>query len=95
MNEEGECEIVPYRQFRASGVTFVLKYDEADPTILHIFARHLTSPADAMRVFFAARPTWNETHQRFESMTDTHGLYWYWIDEAKRVAMVVSCFARQ
>lgn len=86
---------MPYHQFRAKGVRFVFKYDETDPTILHIFARHLTSPADAMRVFFAASPVWNEVHQRFESVTETYGLYWYWLDEAERVVMVVSCFERK
>ena len=84
---------MPYRALGCRGHTFVFKTDPADAAKFHIVARHLTPPEDAIRVFFEAAVTrWNRQHDRFESYTDTHGLYWFWRDEARRVAMVISCF---
>lgn len=83
-----------YQRVRENGITFVFKYDDDDPSLLHIFARHLTSIDDALDVFFdpGATELWNDVHRRYERQSTTHGLYWFWIDEAGRVAMVVTCF---
>ena len=78
--------------YRAKGIKFYFKPDDTDPSILHIFARHLTTPAEAIRTFFAAKPRWNKVYQRFETRTETHGLYWFWLNEAEQKVMVVSCF---
>jgi hypothetical protein len=67
-----------YRRIRhrASGLVFVFAYDSDDPSLLHIYARHLTSPADGMRTYFEGETTWNARRRRFETSTLTHGLFW-------------------
>jgi hypothetical protein len=75
-----------------NGIKFVFKMDDVDPTLLHIYARHLTTIDDALDVFFDTTATWDQEFERYENYSDTHGLYWFWIDEAKRIVMVVSCF---
>ncbi len=86
-----------YRRVRENGVTFVFKYDDVDPTLLHIFARHMTEVDDALDVFFDpnATETFNSQFQRFERFNATHGLYWFWIDEPGKVLMVITCFTLQ
>ena len=83
-----------YKRVRENGITFVFKYDDDDPSLLHIFARHLTSIDDALDVFFdaGAAEAWNDLHRRYERQSATHGLYWFWLDEAGRVVMVITCF---
>ncbi len=86
---------MPYRRVRENGITFVFKYDDDDPTLLHIFARHLTTIDDALDVYFDpdVAHTFNTRFNRYESYNATHGLFWFWIDESARVVMVISCFA--
>jgi hypothetical protein len=69
--------------------------DEADPTILHIYARHLTTIDDALRVWFNpdVEDHWNERHQRFEVETDTHILYWTWLTPNERV-LIITCLRK-
>ncbi|MBM3268589.1 MAG: hypothetical protein FJZ01_13145 [Candidatus Sericytochromatia bacterium] len=78
------------------GHGFVFKYDSTDPTILHNFARHLTTEQDAIDSFFDAEAIasriWNDERQRFEQFSATHGLYWFWLDEGASDVMVISCF---
>lgn len=82
-----------FEHVREAGVRFVFKRDDVDPDLLHIFARHLTTIDDALDVFFSSTERrWNEEFERYESYNETHGLYWFWLDEAKKVVMVVSCF---
>lgn len=84
-----------YRRIRHedSGLVFVFAYDDADPEILHIYARHLVSPGAAIDTFFegADDTTWNERRNRFETYSADHGLFWFWL-ETERVVMVISCF---
>ncbi len=75
-----------------NGTKFVFKMDSVDPDLLHIYARHLTTIDDALDVFFNSAARWNLRFQRFENYTDTHGLFWFWLDESKEVVMIVSCF---
>jgi len=82
-----------FQVVKARGYTFILKYDAAAPDILHIFARHLTGIPDVLDVFFNhTSKMWNEDHDRFETFTKTHGLYWFWRDEKKKVVVVITCF---
>jgi hypothetical protein len=76
-----------------SGLVFVFAYDSTDPELLHIFARHTTSPEDAIDAFFEGTEDtlWNERYRRYETYSTTHGLFWYWIKPGE-VVMVVSCF---
>ena len=83
-----------YRRVRENGIVFVFKTDDADPEILHIYARHLTTIDDALDVYFdtSARESVNPDHDRFERFNATHGLYWFWLDQPGRVVMVITCF---
>lgn len=74
-----------------SGLVFVFKYDVDAPDLLHIYARHTTTPEEAVETFFGGETTWNAALRRFETSTDTHGLYWFWL-EPDAVVMVVFCF---
>ncbi len=83
-----------YKRVRENGVTFVFKYDDDAPDLLHIYARHLTSIDDALDVYFdpAVSHTLNTQFDRHESSNATHGLFWFWLDQPKKVLMVITCF---
>lgn len=87
----------PNRYFRVSEDehVFVFKFDPSDPEQLHITVRHLTTVDDALDAFFDpdGKTRWNKRHKRFETYTASHTLYWYWIDEAGKVVMIVSCIS--
>ena len=74
-----------------SGLRFDFKCEPTQPSLLHIFARHGTSPQDAISTFFEGETNWNETRKRFETFTETHGLYWVWRVQ-DTVVLVISCF---
>ncbi len=78
----------------AEGERFRFYYDLTDPGVLHITRQHGTTPEDAIRTFFVgATEPWDETHLRFETRTETHGLYWtrHAHDHA---VIAISCFKR-
>lgn len=77
---------------RETGIRFLFKTDADDPDVLHIYARHLTTPEDAIQTFFAAPPQWNERYRREQTYSDTHGLYWNWV-RVDEVVRVITCFA--
>ena len=55
---------------------FRFYYDAEHPEILHMTLRHGTTPEDAIRAFFeGVTETWDKDHLRFETLTDTHGIY--------------------
>lgn len=83
-----------FKQVHESGIKFVFKYDEQAPELLHIFARHLTTIDDALDLFFDQKPVWNEQYERYENYSETHGLYWYWINQPNKIVMIVSCFRK-
>jgi hypothetical protein len=82
-----------FSRYAENGITFVFKHDPDAPELLHIYARHMTDPDDALDVFFdpSASQTWNAERERFERFDGKHGLYWFWI-EKPTVVMVVTCF---
>ena len=85
--------LVPiYERIKCNEFKFVFKYDEDNPEMLHIHVRHLTTTDDAIGLFFSQDPVWDEKYKRFENYSETHGLYWFWLNELKKVVMVVSCF---
>jgi hypothetical protein len=64
----------------------------------HVYARHRKTEAQAMAVCFGfTEERWNESHQRFESYTDTKGLYWKWHekDTDHTLVLIISCFDRR
>ena len=77
---------------RMRGYTFYFKGDPQDPALLHIFARHLKKPQDAIRLFFSGETVWNSDRERFETMTDKECLFWFWISQVEKRVMAVSCF---
>ena len=83
-----------YKNIDCIGVRFVFKYETGNPEVLHIYARHLVTAEDAIGIFFGSDPVWNDERKRFENYSDTHGLYWFWCNEKKKVIMVTSCFKR-
>jgi hypothetical protein len=87
-----------YRRVRREEITFLFAYDQTDPSLLHIFARHLTTIEDALQVWFddRAEDVWNEAKQRFETRGETHVLYWTWLDESRPdTVLIISCFSRE
>ena len=80
-----------YKAVEEQGLRFVFAYDDDAPDLLHIYVRHLTSIDDALDTFFNGQTNWNEDRKRFETYTDAHGLFWFWL-EPDRVVMVISCF---
>ncbi len=85
-----------YKPVRSHGFTFLFAYDQTDPALLHIFARHLTTIEDALRTWFdpQAEDVWNEQRQRFETRSETHVLYWTWLEDGQTV-LIISCFTRE
>ena len=83
---------MPYKRLKANGYTFVFKYEDDHPDLLHIYARHRKEPDDAIYIFFNGVAAWNTTYERFETTLDGEGLFWFWIDKPGKVVMVVSCF---
>jgi hypothetical protein len=75
----------------ASGIRFVFKKDEDDSRLLHIYARHLTTVDEAIETYFLGSTTYNEKRKRFETMSSTHGVFWFWLKTGTEV-MVISCF---
>jgi hypothetical protein len=82
-----------YLSLTYKSIKFIFKFDALDPTILHIFARHLIEPDDAIELFYDENATteWNANRCRFETYSKSRGLFWFWIEENK-VVMVISCF---
>lgn len=78
----------------AGGERFRFYYDVEHPEVLHITLRHRAVPEDAIRTFLEgeARP-WDETRSRFETVTETHRLYWTRHAHDQSV-IVISCFER-
>ncbi len=79
----------------AGAERFRCYYDAEVPEMLHITLRHGTTPEDATRTFFnGGESSWDEARQRFESATETHGLYWTRHPHDDSV-IVISCFERE
>jgi hypothetical protein len=88
---------MPVRQallIEARGERFRFYYDRQNPAILHITLRHGTTPEDAVRTFFGgeAQP-WDESHDRFMTLSPSHGIYWTRHAHDQSV-IILSCFKR-
>jgi hypothetical protein len=78
----------------SQGERFRLYYDIEEPSVLHITRRHGTTPEEAVRTFFAGvTESWDESHLRRETHTDTHGPFWTRHAHDHSV-IVISCFKR-
>jgi hypothetical protein len=78
---------------RAKGHVFFFSLDEGSPDLLHIYVRRLMSPEGAIEIFFSktAVTVWNAERQRYETKDGEDGLYWYWLNEEKKLVWIVSC----
>lgn len=78
----------------AQGERFRFYYDLEQPGVLHMTRQHGTTPEDAVRTFFAGvTEPWDEARLRFETRTDTHGLFWTRHGHDQSV-LIISCFKR-
>ena len=84
-----KCEITEKSHFL---VVNGYKYEEDTSNLLHIYVRHLTQPEDAIKAFFSGTTTWNDHYQRYETVSETHTIYWFWIDEQAKKVIVITCF---
>jgi hypothetical protein len=79
----------------AGGERFRFYYDLEVPEVLHVTLRHGTTPEDAIRAFFEGETSaWDETRARFETVAETHRLYWTRHTHDQSV-IVISCFERE
>ena len=76
-----------------SGLVFVFKFEPGFPGMLHIYARHLKAPNDAIEVWLAGSHWRDQVHQRYVAVHAGQEILWYWI-VPDRVVMVVSCYDR-
>ena len=81
-----------YKRVRAKGTTFVFKYEDDHPELLHIYVRHLKEPDDAIYIFFNGQTTWNSGQDLWQTILGNEVVWWFWINENDKVAMIVSCF---
>ncbi len=81
-----------YESVEEKGITFFFKYDKTNVSVLHIYARHRTTIDDALEVFFNTTALWNKQYQRYENLSHSHGLYWFWRNEQKKEVTVITCF---
>jgi hypothetical protein len=78
-------------RIEAGGHIFVFSWDKIAPELLHIYARHMTQPEDAIDVFFKGKRCWNEQHARWHSEFEGLELLWFWINKKRRIVQVISC----
>lgn len=82
-----------YTVKKSAGHTFFFKHEPPDELLLHIYVRHLTSEVDAITAFFTGVATWNPKRERWETMSDTHTVFWFWMDESQKKVMIITCFS--
>jgi hypothetical protein len=75
---------------------FRLYFDADEPGVLHVYARHGMTIADAAALFFEGQRSWNEARRRFESRLGRRVLYWAWLHGREHgTVLVLSCFEKQ
>lgn len=85
-----------YKVVAYEGYKFFFKYEDDEPELLHIYARGLFEPEDAIEIWFeGTEEIENAERRRMETYTETHGIYWYWLDEPENTKIfIISCFKR-
>jgi hypothetical protein len=76
----------------ANGYTFHFVCD--DDGNLHVNYRPGITPEIAIDTFFEGVHVWNPENQRYQTYTETYGVYWAWLydDAAASNVLVISCF---
>ena len=85
---------IKLKKIKRENIIFFFKYDPSSPELLHIYVRHLTTVGQALFVWFNGKTIFNEVYNRFETETETHCLYWNWINKEEKKVIVISCFER-
>lgn len=82
-----------YERIDEQGISFLFAY-EPDTDLLHIFARHATTPEDVFEVWFddTLDDFWNTARERYETSNDTHTVYW--MEMNPTTVFVITCFRR-
>jgi hypothetical protein len=83
--------LAKYKRVKEQGITFLFKYQEEAPELLHIYVRHLTTVDDALDVYFTTTSKWYDERKRYENYSKTHGIHWFWLNEFDKV-MMITCF---
>lgn len=79
----------------ANGERFRFYYDLDQPQLLHVTLRHGTTPPDAIEVFFESQTgPRDDAHARYETLTETHGIYWA-RHAGDHSVIIISCFKRE
>lgn len=81
-----------FQPVKEKGITFLFKFDPDSPELLHIYVRHLTTIEDALDVYFSTKPIWNSKMKRYENYSETHGIYWFWLNEKDKKVVIITCF---
>lgn len=81
-----------FESVRENGITFLFKYEPDSPELLHIYVRHLTTIDDALDVYFSTEAVFNSKKKRYENYSETHGIYWFWLNEKDKKVIVITCF---
>ena len=85
-----------YVEVEVQAQRFHLYFDAEEPGLLHIYARHGMTVADAAALYFEGERAWNETRRRFESRVGRRVLYWAWLHGQEHgTVLVLSCFETQ
>ncbi len=75
-------------------MTLSLNTMSKNPSLLHIYARHMTDPNIAIQTWFEGEEeVWNTRFERYETSSKLHTVYWFWLTENKAI-MIISCFKR-
>jgi hypothetical protein len=81
-----------YKRLKLDKYIFFFKYELSQPELLHIWVRHLTTPKDALKVFFSSEDVYNKKYKRYENSNDKHSIYWNWINEKENKIIIITCF---
>lgn len=90
-----QSKVMPPRDvlvIETRGERFRFYYELKSPELLHITAHHGTTPQEAIDTFFVGQTSvWDQVHARFETFTETHGIYWtrHPIDQS---VIIITCF---
>ena len=85
---------IKWKIIKRENIKFFFKYEPSSPELLHIYVRHLSTVGQALWIWFNGKTNFNEAYNRFETETETHCLYWNWMNIEKSKVMIITCFER-
>ena len=85
---------IRWKIIKRENISFFFKYEPSSPELLHIYVRHLTTVGQALWTWFNGKTIFNEINNRFETVSETHCLYWNYLKEDKNKILIITCFNR-